>query len=143
MARASNLKAEIERFPPNFVHAGQPMAISITQAPEIGTVYQPYEIAAIAAIAQNYRLPLHMDGARFANAVVALKLTPAEMTWKLGVDIVSFGATKNGCWCAEALVFMGPEMSKDLPFIRKRATQMFSKSRFIACQFDAYLHDGL
>ncbi len=139
----SNLKAEIERFPPNFVHAGQPMAISITQATEIGTVYKPDEIAAIAEIAQIYRLPLHMDGARFANAVVALGLTPAEMTWKLGVDIVSFGATKNGCWCAEALVFMNPEMSKDLPFIRKRAAQLFSKSRFIACQFEAYLQDDL
>jgi len=138
-----HLKAEIMRFPPNFVHAGQPMAISITQATEIGTLYQPDEIAAIANIAQAYNLPLHMDGARFANALVALELTPAEMTWKLGVDIVSFGATKNGCWCAEALVFMNPEMSKDLPFIRKRAAQLFSKSRFIACQFDAYLRDGL
>jgi threonine aldolase len=137
------LKAEIERFPPNFVHAGQPMAISITQATEIGTLYQPDEIAAIAEIAQSYGLPLHMDGARFANALVALELTPAEMTWKLGVDIVSFGATKNGCWCAEALVFMNPELAKDLPFIRKRAAQLLSKSRFIASQFDAYLHDEL
>jgi threonine aldolase len=137
------LNAEIKRFPPNFVHAGQPMAISITQATEIGTLYQPNEITDIAEIAQAYSLPLHMDGARIANAVVALGLTPAELTWKLGVDIVSFGATKNGCWCAEALVFMNPEMSKDLPFIRKRAAQLFSKSRFIACQFDAYLQDGL
>jgi len=137
------LEAEIERFPPNFVHAGQPMAISITQATEIGTIYQPDEIAAIAKIAKNYGLPLHMDGARFANASVALGLTPAQMTWKLGVDIVSFGATKNGCWCAEALIFMNPEMSVDLPFIRKRAAQLFSKSRFIACQFDAYLQDDL
>lgn len=138
-----NLKAEIERFPPNFVHVGQPMAISMTQATEIGTLYQPDEIAAIAEIAKAYALPLHMDGARFANALVALELTPAEMTWKRGVDIVSFGATKNGCWCAEALVFMNPELSRDLPFIRKRAAQLFSKSRFIACQFDAYLQDGL
>ena len=138
-----NLEAEIERFPPNFVHAGQPMAISITQATEIGTLYQPDEIDAIAEITQAYGLPLHMDGARFANAVVALELTPAEMTWKRGVDIVSFGATKNGCWCAEALVFMNPELAKDLPFIRKRAAQLFSKSRFIAGQFDAYLHDEL
>lgn len=137
------LKAEIERFPPHFVHAGQPMAISITQATEIGTLYQPDEIAAIGEIAKAYRLPLHMDGARFANAVAALDVTPAEMTWKRGVDIVSFGATKNGCWCAEALVFMNPELSKELPFIRKRAAQLFSKSRFIACQFDAYLEDGL
>jgi threonine aldolase len=138
-----NLKAEIERFPPNFVHAGQPMAISITQATEIGTLYQLDEIAAIAEIANAYGLPLHMDGARIANALVALDLTPAEMTWKQGVDIVSFGATKNGCWCAEALVFMNPEMSKDLPFIRKRAAQLISKSRFIACQFEAYLQDDL
>ncbi|MGJ0485282.1 MAG: threonine aldolase family protein [Methylomicrobium sp.] len=137
------LKAEIERFPPHFVHAGQPMAISITQATEIGTLYQPEEVAAIGNIAKTYRLPLHMDGARFANAVAALDVTPADMTWKRGVDIVSFGATKNGCWCAEALVFMNPELSKELPFIRKRAAQLFSKSRFIACQFDAYLEDGL
>jgi threonine aldolase len=138
-----NLKAEIKRFPPNFVHAGQPMAISITQATEIGTLYQLDEIAAIAKIAQVYGLPLHMDGARIANALVALELTPAEMTWKQGVDIVSFGATKNGCWCAEALVFMNPELSKDLPFIRKRAAQLLSKSRFIAGQFEAYLQDEL
>lgn len=138
-----NLKAEIERFPPDFVHAGQPLAISITQATEIGTLYQPDEIAAIAGVAQAYGLPLHIDGARFANALVALALTPAEMTWKRGVDIVSFGATKNGCWCAEALIFMNPELSKDLPFIRKRAAQLLSKSRFIAAQFDAYLHDDL
>jgi len=138
-----NLKAEIQRFPPNFIHAGQPMAISITQATEIGTVYQPDEIAEIADISKHYGLPLHMDGARFANALVALNLSPADMTWKLGVDIVSFGATKNGCWCAEALVFMNPKMSNDLPFIRKRAAQLFSKSRFIASQFDAYLQNGL
>lgn len=140
---ADNLKREIERFPANFVHAGQPMAISITQATEIGTLYKAEEIAAIAQIARTYGLPLHMDGARFANALAASGLSPAEMTWKLGVDIVSFGATKNGCWCAEALVFMDPAMGRDLPFIRKRAAQLFSKSRFIASQFDAYLQDGL
>jgi threonine aldolase len=106
-----NLKAEIERFPPDFVHAGQPMAISITQASEIGTLYLSHEIDEIANIAKGYRLPLHMDGARFANAVVALKMTPAEMTWKRGVDILSFGATKNGCWCAEALIFMNPDLT--------------------------------
>lgn len=139
----ANLKAEIDRFPPNFIHAGQPMAISITQATEIGTLYRPDEIAAIADIAKAHDLPLHMDGARFANALMALNLTPAEMTWKRGVDIVSFGATKNGCWCAEALVFMNPAQARDLPYIRKRAAQLFSKSRFVACQFDAYLANDL
>jgi len=138
-----NLKSEIARFPPDFIHAGQPMAISITQATEIGTVYQVAEINALAAIAKDKGLPLHMDGARFANALVALNLTPAEMTWKAGVDIISFGATKNGCWCAEALVFTDPKIAKDLPFIRKRAAQLFSKTRFIASQFEAYLADNL
>lgn len=137
------LKDEIRRFPPDFIHAGQPMAISITQATEIGTLYQPAEIEAISAVAQEYGLPLHMDGARFANALSALNLSPAEMTWKAGVDIVSFGATKNGCWCAEALVFMHPEQAQHLPYIRKRAAQLFSKSRFVACQFDAYLENDL
>jgi len=138
-----NLKTEIGRFPPGFVHTGLPMAISITQATEIGTLYRPDEILAISEIAKDKGLPLHMDGARFANALAALNLSPAELSWKLGVDILSFGATKNGCWCAEALVYMNPETAKDLPFIRKRAAHLFSKTRFIACQFDAYLHDNL
>ncbi len=140
---AEKLKSEIGRFPPEFIHAGQPMAISITQATEIGTVYQVKDIEAISAIAKSYGLPLHMDGARFTNALVTLNRTPAEMTWKAGIDIVSFGATKNGCWCAEALVFMDPNMAKDLPFIRKRAAQLFSKTRFIACQFEAYFNNDL
>ncbi len=137
------LKQAIARFPAEFVHAGQAMAISITQATEAGTLYQADEILAIAAIAKANNLPLHMDGARFANAAVALGLTPAEMTWKLGVDILSFGATKNGCWCAEAIVFMHPQLAKAFPYIRKQAAQLISKSRFIACQFEAYLRDAL
>jgi threonine aldolase len=84
-----------------------------------------------------------MDGARFANALVSLNATPAEMTWKLGVDIVSFGGTKNGCWCAEAIVLFDRGKAEELAFIRKRAAQLFSKSRFIAAQFDAYFADGL
>lgn len=139
----AELRTEIGRFPPGFVHAGQPTAISITQATEIGTVYKPEEIDTIAEIAKAHDLPLHMDGARFANALVQLGLTPAEMTWKRGIDIVSFGATKNGCWCAEALVFMDPGKARELPYIRKRAAQLFSKSRFIAAQFEAYFSDDL
>jgi len=137
------LKRELKRFNPAFVHAGQPMAVSITQATEVGTLYQPEHIATISQICRDAGLPLHMDGARFANALVSLDMTPAEMTWKQGVDIVSFGGTKNGCWCAEALVFMDPARARDLPFIRKRAAQLFSKTRFIAAQFDAYLADDL
>lgn len=139
----ANLRKELKRFNPAFIHAGQPMAVTITQATEIGTIYTLNEIAAISAICREHALPLHMDGARFANALVTLGVTPAEMTWKQGVDIVSFGGTKNGCWCAEALVFMNPQQAKDLPFIRKRAAQLFSKTRFIAAQFDAYLNNDL
>ena len=137
------LERAIGRFVPDFVHAGQPMAISITQATELGTVYSLDDIAAISAIAQRHSIPLHMDGARFANALVALDTTPAEMTWKRGVDIVSFGGTKNGCWCAEALVLFDLAKARDMGFLRKRAAQLFSKSRFIAAQFNAYFEDGL
>jgi threonine aldolase len=140
---ADRLRAEIARYPAAFVHSGQPAAVSITQASEIGTVYSLEQIAAIAEIAHGEGLPLHMDGARFANALVSLEATPAQMTWKSGVDVVSFGGTKNGCWCAEAVVFMDPGKARDFPFIRKRAAQLFSKSRFIAAQFEAYLDGGL
>lgn len=137
------LENAIDRYPAQFVHSGQPMAVSITQASEIGTVYSLDQIDAIAEICKARGLPLHMDGARFANALVALDTTPAEMTWKRGVDLVSFGGTKNGCWCAEALVVLDPAKAGDVPFLRKRAAQLFSKSRFIAAQFDAYFADGL
>ena len=136
-------EAAIRLYPAEFVHHGQPMAVSITQSSEIGTIYSLEEIEAIAGICRAHGLPLHMDGARFANALVSLGTTPAEMTWKRGVDIVSFGATKNGCWCAEAIVVMDPSRVRDMPFLRKRAAHLFSKSRFIAAQFEAYFRDGL
>jgi threonine aldolase len=84
-----------------------------------------------------------MDGARFANALVALKASPAEMTWKRGIDILSFGGTKNGCWCAEAIIFFKPEMAEEMPYIRKRSAQLFSKTRFISAQLEAYLENDL
>lgn len=138
-----NLERAISHFEPEFVHSGRPMAVSITQATEVGTVYSLADIDAIAAVAKTRGLPLHMDGARFANALVALDTTPAEMTWKRGVDIVSFGGTKNGCWCAEAVILFDTSKAREFGFLRKRAAQLFSKSRFIAAQFDAYLADDL
>lgn len=126
-----------------FPHGGQAMAVSVTQSTESGTVYSLDEIETIGAVARRYGLPFHMDGARFANALVALGTTPAEMTWKRGVDLLSFGGTKNGCWCAEAVVFMDPKAATQFPFLRMRAGQLFSKSRFVAAQFDAYLRDDL
>lgn len=139
----ASLAQAIGRYPAAFVHHGQPMAVSITQATEIGTVYSLEEIEAIGKVVSAAGLPLHMDGARFANALVTLETTPAEMTWKRGVDLVSFGGTKNGCWCAEALVVLDPAKAGQIPFLRKRAAQLFSKSRFIAAQFDAYFADDL
>ena len=133
----------IRRYPPEFVHAGQPMAASITQTTEVGTVYRRDDIAAIAAVCSSHGIPLHMDGARFANAMVSLDCTPAEMTWKSGVDILSFGGTKNGCWCAEALVVLNPDIGRELPFLRKRAAQLFSKTRFVSAQFEAYFAGDL
>ncbi len=137
------LAAAVGRFSGENVHAGRPAAISVTQATEVGTVYSLVQLKAISAIAKDHGLPLHMDGARFANALVALGATPAEMTWKSGVDMLSFGGTKNGCWCAEAVIMFDTERAREFGFIRKRAAQLFSKSRFIAAQFEAYFEDGL
>jgi threonine aldolase len=137
------LDRAIARYSADLMQAGQPMAVTITQATEIGTIYALDDIAAVSAAAKKHRLPLHMDGARFANALAALGVTPAEMTWKNGVDIVSFGGTKNGCWMAEAVVVLNPELGRDLPMLRQRAGQTFSKSRFMAAQFEAYLADDL
>ncbi|WP_027153255.1 low specificity L-threonine aldolase [Mesorhizobium sp. WSM2561] len=137
------LDRAVGRFAPEIVHSGRPMAVSITQSTEVGTIYTLNEIATISAIAKHHKLPLHMDGARFANALVALETTPAEMTWKGGVDILSFGGTKNGCWCAEAIVLFDLDRARELAFLRKRAAQLFSKSRFIAAQFEAYFKDDL
>lgn len=137
------LRAQVSRIASYDVHGGRPVAISITNPTESGTVYSLSEIDAIAAIAKEYGLPLHMDGARFANGLVSLDCSPAEMTWKRGVDILSFGATKNGCWCGEAVLFFNAYQAKDFSFIRKRAAQLFSKTRFVSAQLEAYLKDDL
>ena len=125
------------------VHHAQPAALSLTQATECGTVYRPDEIAGIAALAHRHGLAVHMDGARFANALVHLDVSPAELTWRAGVDVLSFGATKNGALGAEAIVFFDPARARDLPFRRKRAGHLFSKMRFLSAQLDAYVTDDL
>lgn len=139
----ASLEAEIKRAGNGGVHGGQPMAVTLTQATEAGTVYSLAEIEEISNIAKSFNIPVHMDGARFANALATLGATPAEMTWKRGVDLLSFGGTKNGCWCAEALVLFDTSKAAAMHYLRKRSAQLFSKSRFIAAQFDAYLEDGL
>ena len=139
----AELKQAIARYPNSFNHQGQATLVSLTQASEIGSVYSCEEIAEVSAIARKNNLPVHMDGARFANALVNLDVTPAEMTWRSGIDLLSFGGTKNGCWCAEALIVFNPEIGQNLPFLRKRSGHLFSKTRFVTAQFDAYLKDDL
>ena len=121
------------------VHSVQPACVSITQATECGTVYQPGQIAAIAAVCRQHRLKLHMDGARFANALVSLGATPAEITWKAGVDVLCFGATKNGAMGAEAVVFFDAALAHDFELRRKRAAHLFSKMRYLSAQLLACL----
>ena len=121
------------------VHHDQPSAVSFTQACESGTVYPLDEIKAITSVARAHQLPVHMDGARFANALVTLGITPAQMTWQAGIDVLSFGGTKNGCLAAEVVIFFKPELVGDFPFLQKRAGQLLSKSRFISAQFEGYL----
>ncbi|TQV81762.1 threonine aldolase family protein [Denitrobaculum tricleocarpae] len=125
------------------VHHVQPAAISLTQATEVGTLYRPDDVAAIAKVARAHQIGLHMDGARFANAIAALGCSPAEMTWKAGVDVLAFGATKNGAMAAEAVVIFKPELAAEFGFRRKRGGHLFSKGRFLSAQLEGYLEDGL
>ena len=125
------------------VHLPQPAVVSMTQSCETGTVYQLDEISAISEIAHSHGLKVHMDGARFSNAVASLNVSPAEMTWKSGIDVLSFGGTKNGCLAAEAVVFFKPELVGNFPFLHKRSGQLLSKMRFISIQLEAYLSDDI
>jgi threonine aldolase len=125
------------------VHHVQPAVVSLTQSTEAGTCYTPAEIAAIAAIARAHGLRTHMDGARFANAVASLGCAPAELTWKAGIDVLSFGLTKNGAMAAEAVIFFDAALAENFPYRRKRGGHLFSKSRFASAQFEAQLTHGL
>jgi len=125
------------------VHTTQPACVSITQATEVGSIYTLDEIAAIGDVCKSSSLGLHMDGSRFANALVSLGCSPAEMTWKAGVDALSFGATKNGALAAEAIVLFNTSLSAEMKYRRKRAGHLFSKMRFLSAQIDAYLADDL
>ncbi len=125
------------------VHNTQPASVSITQACETGLVYQLDEVSAISELAHKHKMKVHMDGARFANSVATLKKTPAEMTWKAGVDVLTFGGTKNGCLDAEAIVFFKPEHVGNFPFLHKRSGQLLSKMRFVSAQLETYITNNL
>jgi threonine aldolase len=125
------------------VHSVQPSVLSLTQATETGAVYRPAEIKHLACIAKRAGLRVHMDGARLANAVAALGCNPAELTWRAGVDVLSFGAIKNGSITADAIVVFERSLTTELSFRIKRAGQLAAKMRFAAAQLDAYLADDL
>ena len=125
------------------VHGVQRGMLSLTNVTEAGTVYTPAEIASLTAQARAKGLPCHLDGARFANALVATGATPAQMTWKAGIDVLSFGGTKNGCLGVEGVVLFNPEKAWELELRRKRGGHLFSKHRFLSAQMEAYLSDGL
>jgi threonine aldolase len=127
------------------VHYPKPGALSLTQATEWGTVYSPDEIRALAALAHAHGLAVHLDGARFANAAAALAargFTPADGTWRAGVDVLSFGGTKNGMLTAEAVVFFNRPLAAEFEYRVKQGGQLASKMRFAAAQWDAMLADG-
>jgi len=136
------LREAMAGFPDGVVHHGQVASVSISQATESGTVYTLDEIATLKEVCASRSVPLHMDGARFANALATLGCSPADMTWKSGVDVLSFGATKNGCWCAEAVVFFDLEAARGFEYFRKRGGHLFSKSRFVAAQLEGYFKAG-
>ncbi|HET6157915.1 MAG TPA: low specificity L-threonine aldolase [Dongiaceae bacterium] len=140
---AETLVCALERGQSSDVHQVIPAAISLTQATESGTVYQPAELQAIAEVARRYKVRLHMDGARFANAMAFLGVPARQVTWEAGIDVLSFGASKGGCMAAEAVVFFDPALAENFGHRRMRAGHLVSKMRFISAQLETYLDDGL
>lgn len=122
-------------------HNPQVGAVTITQANELGQVYTVEEIQSISQVCKSHNIKLHMDGARFANAVAALNCSPADITWKAGIDILSLGATKSGALCAEAIVVFNPDVKDALMHLRKRSGHLISKGRLFGAQFSAWLKD--
>jgi threonine aldolase len=139
----ATLQAALDRGPWGGPHHVSPAALSLSQATEAGTIYRASEIRQLAEIARARNVAVHVDGARFANALIRTNATAAELTWRAGVDVLSFGATKGGALAAEAVIFFDPARTKGMPERRKRAGQLVSKHRFLAAQLDAYLAGDL
>lgn len=138
-----HLEAAAALYTKAFVHGPQPRAVSITNLAENGLAWRPSEVAALSAVCRREGWALHVDGARFANAVASTGDTPADLTWRSGVDALSFGLTKTGAMACEAVVLFGAARSAALPYLRKRAGQLFSKHRYLSAQFVAMVEDGL
>ncbi|SLN24689.1 Low specificity L-threonine aldolase [Roseovarius litorisediminis] len=139
----ADLAAAIHSWTLGDVHVSQRGPLALTQVTEMGHVYTLDELATLTAIAADHDLPAYLDGARFANAVATLGCTPAEMTWKAGIDAVSMGGTKNGCLGVEAVIFFNPENAWEFELRRKRSAHLFSKHRYLSAQMLAYLTDDL
>jgi threonine aldolase len=137
------LETAIARLRKGDSHSVQPAVVTITQATERGAVYTVQEVQTISRLAKGHGMALHMDGARFANALAHLKCTPADLTWRAGVDVLSFGATKNGALGAEAVVFFDPECVKDFEYRRMKGGHLLSKMRFVSVQLETYISNGL
>lgn len=138
--------AQIEKTLKGFIrgeHDPKPAAVSLTNATELGTIYSPADVKAISDLIKPRGMKLHMDGARFANAVVGLGVSPATLTWKSGVDVMSFGATKNGAMMLEAVIFFDTKLAEDFIYRRMRGGQLISKGRYLGAQMQAYLKNDL
>jgi threonine aldolase len=136
------LAAALEAHPVS-LHTTQPTALALSQATELGTSYRPDELSALCNLAHDHGLKVQMDGARFANAVAFLDCHPGDVTWRAGVDILSFGATKNGALAAEAVVFFDTTLVRDFELRRKQSGHLLSKSRYVSAQLLAYVESGV
>jgi threonine aldolase len=137
------LTEALARHPRAVSKTVQPAALTLSQVTEAGTIYTLDEIAALAKIAHEAGVAVHMDGARFANALVALDANPADMSWRAGVDVLSLGATKNGAFACEAVIFFDPRRAETFPYLRKRGGHTVSKGRWLGAQMGAWLEGGL
>lgn len=140
---AETLKSTLEKPQWGAPHHVTPSVLSLSQATEAGTIYRPHQIRELADFAHAHGLAVHVDGARLSNALARMNVSPDEATWKSGVDVLSFGATKGGALAAEAIVFFDPARGADMSARRKRGGHLLSKHRFIAAQMEAYLADDL
>ncbi|MEM6711411.1 MAG: beta-eliminating lyase-related protein [Pseudomonadota bacterium] len=139
--RAKDFETALASYPPGAVHRGRGIAVSLTQATEMGTTYCVMDVSAIASIARRHGLLVHMDGARFCNALVTQNVTPGALTHEAGVDLLSLGFTKNGAWASEMVVSFRSDLKDDLAYRHKQMGQVFSKNRFAAAQLVAMLKD--
>jgi len=140
---SEQLRARIEGWGKGDVHTSQRGPVQVTQVTEMGRLYTLDELHALTSVARDYDLPTFMDGARFANALVALDCTPADMTWKAGINALSLGGTKNGCAGVEAVIFFDPKHAWEFELRRKRGAHLFSKHRYLSAQMQGYLEDGI